>query len=462
VETAIPAFIGYTEKAINRNGDDLAGVPTRITSLLEFEQYFGKAKQESVSITVDQTYDGDILVSEMITPAMIPSNFKMYYALQMFFSNGGGPCYIISVGQYGAATNPATTPEYGNDTTGLKSGLNKLMLEDEPTIIVFPDAINITQYGTLIQDALKQCKELQDRVTLIDVKTDNNNTALQDADTFRNVVSGTIEELKYGAAYYPYLHTILTYAYAEEATEITHNITSITPATNTGTTPTALAAGTMLDSLKTGNNALYGSIKEVIAQKTSVILAPSSAIAGVYASVDNARGVWKAPANVPLNGVVQPTKKINDKDQEPLNVDVTAGKSINAIRAFTGRGNVVWGARTLAGNDNEWRYISVRRFFNFVEESVKKSSARFVFEPNSKNTWVKVKAMIENFLIVQWRAGALVGDKPEQAFYVNVGLNQTMTADDILNGYMVVEIGMAVVRPAEFIILQFSHKMQEA
>ena len=135
---------------------------------------------------------------------------------------------------------------------------------------------------------------------------------------------------------------------------------------------------------------------------------------------------------------------------------------MNALRSFTGKGILVWGARTLAGNDNEWKYVPVRRFFNMVEESVEKATAQFVFEPNDANTWVKVRAMIENFLILQWRAGALAGAKPEQAFYVRVGLGETMTADDILNGIMNIEIGMAAVRPAEFIVLKFSHKMQEA
>ncbi|HPF10739.1 MAG TPA: phage tail sheath subtilisin-like domain-containing protein [Flavobacteriaceae bacterium] len=191
-------------------------------------------------------------------------------------------------------------------------------------------------------------------------------------------------------------------------------------------------------------------------------LPPSSTMAGVYARVDNDRGVWKAPANTSLSNVVGVTTLINKKEQEGLNVDVVAGKSVNAIRPFTGKGIMVWGARTLAGNDNEWRYIPVRRFFNMAEESIKKATEQFVFEPNDRNTWVKVRAMIENFLILQWRAGALAGAKPDQAFYVRVGLGETMTADDILNGKMNVEIGMAVVRPAEFIILKFSHKMQES
>lgn len=206
---------------------------------------------------------------------------------------------------------------------------------------------------------------------------------------------------------------------------------------------------------------LYKTLLNRSAQEI-MVLPPSGAIAGIYTAVDGARGVWKAPANVSLSSVIAPKVNINAKDQEALNVDVNAGKSINAIRNFTGKGVLVWGARTLAGNDNEWRYVSVRRFFNFAEESIKKATEQFVFEPNDANTWVRVKAMIENFLILQWRAGALAGAKPEQAFFVKVGLGETMTSIDILEGRMIVEIGMAVVRPAEFIILRFSHKMQEA
>ena len=189
---------------------------------------------------------------------------------------------------------------------------------------------------------------------------------------------------------------------------------------------------------------------------------PSGAIAGVYAAVDAARGVHKAPANVSLNNVDGLTAAITAAEQGELNIDSTAGKSVNAIRGFVGRGILVWGARTLDGNSNEWRYVNVRRFFNMVEESTKKASERFVFEPNDKNTWVKVQGMIQNFLLLQWRNGALQGSTPDQAFFVKVGLGQTMTALDVLEGRMIVEIGMAVVRPAEFIILRFSHKLAEA
>jgi phage tail sheath protein FI len=190
------------------------------------------------------------------------------------------------------------------------------------------------------------------------------------------------------------------------------------------------------------------------------ILPPSPAMAGIYSRIDNERGVWKAPANASVLRAKGTLLNINDLMQEPLNVDVDAGKSINVIRVFSGKGVMVWGARTLAGNDNEWRYISVRRFFNMVEESIKKSTSWVVFEPNDANTWVKVKSMIENYLTLLWRQGALAGAKPEEAFQVFVGLNRTMTFIDILEGRMIIRIEMAAVRPAEFIILEFTHKIQ--
>ena len=122
----------------------------------------------------------------------------------------------------------------------------------------------------------------------------------------------------------------------------------------------------------------------------------------------------------------------------------------------------MWGARTLAGNDNEWRYVNVRRLFIMIEESAKKSTSFAVFEANDASTWLKVKGMLESYLYGLWEQGALQGSKPETAYYVNVGLGKTMTAQDVLEGRMNVEIGIAAVRPAEFIILKFSHKLPGA
>jgi phage tail sheath protein FI len=191
-----------------------------------------------------------------------------------------------------------------------------------------------------------------------------------------------------------------------------------------------------------------------------MILPAATATVGVYAQVDNARGVWKAPANVNIIDTVGPEVILADINQDTLNVDQVGGLSINVIRYFTGRGNsIIWGSRTLAGNDNEWRYIPVRRFFIMVEQSVKNATQQFVFEPNDENTWVRVKSMITNYLTQQWKAGALMGASVKEAFFVHIGLGQTMTELDIWEGRMIIQIGMAVVRPAEFIILQFMHKM---
>lgn len=218
---------------------------------------------------------------------------------------------------------------------------------------------------------------------------------------------------------------------------------------------------------QTAQEALYAghpkvaTIRDAIARAIGTV-PPSGAVAGVYATVDRTRGVHKAPANVSLAYVSGPTVRLSDAEQAPLNVDAIAGKSINAIRSFAGRGTLVWGARTLAGNSNEWRYVPVRRLFNVVEESVKKSTAWAVFEPNDANLWVKVKGMIDNYLTTKWQEGALAGAAPADAFYTAVGLGQTMTPQDVLEGRLIVEIGLAAVRPAEFIVLRFSHKLQQS
>jgi uncharacterized protein len=223
---------------------------------------------------------------------------------------------------------------------------------------------------------------------------------------------------------------------------------------------TALATAqiTALGDLQKTSSVFSGIISAI--RGTGYTLPPSGAVAGVYAAVDAARGVWKAPANVSLSAVAS-VAKMSESDLDDLNVSET-GKSINAIRFFRGQGNLVYGARTLAGNDNEWRFVPVRRLFIMAEESIRKATEPLVFEPNDANTWLKAKAMIENFLSVLWRDGALAGAVPKDAYFVKVGLGQTMTAQDILEGKLIIEIGMAAVRPAEFIILKFFHKLQES
>jgi uncharacterized protein len=645
VETAIPAFIGYTQIAKKNADNDLKLKPTKIYSLKDYEQYYGYPKEDTIAITVVNASTGGFAVSSFTEPTV---NYLLYYSVKMFFDNGGGQCYIISVGVY---PSDNTTKPLGSDLT---KGLSAVELEDEPTLIVIPEAVKMTstEYGALVKAVLTQCNKLGDRFAIFDLydgKGDTSSTEpihLDDTQLSSNRDYFGINHLKYGSVYYPFLKTTINFYVNDPETNVmvtppslvakgtatlsngvvtaikidgggtnyatnpnitiadppaggvkatatatqsggvitainigvggsgytsapnitiadppaggtkatatatisnvvatikvdkggsgyksAPNITiadspaggtkatatatlsggvviainvdggglgytsapNITiadpPAGGTKATATATLSGVVttisvsgggsgyidvpnvtiappptgspasLASFKISNTALYNFVKSVL-KEHFVILPPSGAIAGIYAAIDSNRGVWKAPANVSLANVIEPVIKLDDTRQDALNVDATTGKSINAIRAFMGQGTLVWGARTLAGNDNEWRYISVRRFYNTVEESVKKSTFWAVFEPNDANTWVKVRGMIENYLTQKWREGALAGATPKEAFFVKCGLGITMTSQDILEGRMNVEIGMAVVRPAEFIILKFSHKLQ--
>ncbi len=208
------------------------------------------------------------------------------------------------------------------------------------------------------------------------------------------------------------------------------------------------------------NEALYKSAVAELQDLASEIT-PSGAIVGAIVKTDSRVGVWKAPANIGLASVADVTKVITTSEQDDLNIDADTGYSVNCIRKFFGKGFLVWGARTLDGLDNEWRYIPVRRLFNYIEESVQKSTMWAVFEPNDTNTWVKIKCQISNFLTTLWSQGALVGATPEDAYFVNVGVPTTMTTNDVLEGRLIVEVGIAASRPAEFITLVFSHKMEQ-
>ncbi len=423
VDTAIPAFIGYTDVEDNKFECK------KIYSLLDFEENY--CDFNSWKLTYDPK---DEEIESSISKTIL------YHHMHLYFANGGGKCYIVSLGK--CPKNSKGKPEH------YKQALAELEKEDEPTIIVMPEAASMPSVACydVYKTALQQAAKLMDRFVILDVCEGE-----KEIENFRNGVGN--ENLMFGAAYYPFLKTsIPTYSKVKNENIVFKEITAVDKEgrKTKGVTNSEIAPGNM------DRQKMIQKIKEV-----TQVMSPSAAIAGVYASVDASRGVWKAPANVSLNMVTGVRKKITHEEQGELNIDPTGGKSINAIRVFAGKGIMVWGARTLAGNDNEWRYVPTRRFYNTVEESVKKATEQFVFEPNDKNTWVQVKSMIENFLTNLWRQGALMGATPTDAFFVKVGLGDTMTMDDILNGIMSVEIGLAVVRPAEFIILKFSHKLQE-
>jgi uncharacterized protein len=269
-------------------------------------------------------------------------------------------------------------------------------------------------------------------------------------DVFRSLLNpSSPDALQYGAAYQPRLVTTFEFVPNENSLVIEQQ-----------SSPPDIESS--LADVRINSPELYEAIVAAFhAKYTTRTLPASPAMAGVYATVDRNRGVWKAPSNVGITGFDKLTLQINDEEQGWMNVDPT-GKAINAIRKFAGRGTLVWGTRTFAGNDNEWRYVPVRRLFIFAEESIQKALSPMVFEPNTAVTWARVKGMVGGFLTNLWRQGALAGAKPEHAFFVNVGLGVTMTAQDILEGRLIVDVGLAAVRPAEFIVMRFMHKLQEA
>jgi phage tail sheath protein FI len=422
VSTAVPAFIGYTQTAGVNNS--LYYQPTKVKNLTEYVSYYGIAPDTEITVKVE---------AETIVGVEFPDTVaNMYYSMQMFFNNGGESCYIV-------ALNPADATAEKQRFT---AALDALKLEDEPTLIILVDGVNLASadYYSLCQQVLLQCQTMKDRFAIFDVIDSGTGTVDADALAFRNGIGDSY--LSYGAAYYPYLQTTLTYQFSDTSVKVVEGDETVT-----------------LGSLYTLKNAFYNNIINKI-KSYYLTLPPSAVVAGLYASVDRDRGVWKAPANVSFASVSGPSRKLTQQENDGLNVETDKGKSINAIRSFSGKGTLIWGARTLAGNDNEWRYVSVRRLFNYIEESIQKSTAYAVFEPNTAMTWLKLRSMVESFLESLWRQGALAGSTAEDAFFVQVGLGTTMTSDDILNGKLIIKVGVAAMRPAEFIILEFTHKTQ--
>jgi phage tail sheath protein FI len=479
VATAVPAFIGYTEKAVNK-GKSLLNKAWRISSMSEFISFFGgPAKTQYEVSDFKAAFPGD--ESDFSSNSVEYSlklqgeRYFLYHSMMLFFQNGGGACYVVSVGNYG---QDVAKPK-------LNAGIDVLLKEQEPTMVVIPDAMSLDEENciALQQAALMHCGEvMKNRFAILDI-FDGYKEA-QDSgciEKFRNDL-GT-NNLDFAAAYYPWLNTSvvqtndLSFANvsnadklkellkaeidgsdleAKKKTEITDKIAEI------GVTPKTdkMSTDEELHKILTAVCPLYKTIMESIKLKLN-LLPPSAGMAGVYTMVDNSRGVWKAPANVSLNAVISPAVEITHAQQEDLNV-TTAGKSINAIRTFIGEGTLVWGARTLDGNSLDWRYINVRRTMIMLEESIKLATKAYVFEPNVSNTWVTIKSMISNFLISIWKRGGLAGATPEDAFGVFVGLGETMTPQDILDGMLRVTVLVALSRPAEFIEITFQQQMQKS
>ena len=459
IATAIPAFIGYTEKHLVAGEVEI----DEISSLREFEERFGRAPVAQWKVRYEVVNEEDVLRlfqndgSTGKTPQPVERfsqpKYLLWYAINHYFRNGGGRCYVVSIGK--TAGDPVKDH--------FLQGLTELESYDEPTLIVLPEATKLapSDYAEVCQSALQHAASLQDRFVILDLQTSSITAAPNSKKLLelRGLLGN--KDLDRGAAYFPYLNTTLNHIISDQEIIIEGLVTSGPTGSAAGSGSKApSAAPVKLSSLQDTHTSLYNQIQKILNDQR-VILPASAAIAAVYVSTDRERGVWKAPANVSLQSVVSPVIQLTDVQQAAFNIDAFTGKSINAIRSFTGKGVLVWGARTLAGNSNEWCYISVRRLFISVEESLKKATDFATYEANDISTWLKVKGMIDSYLYNLWTRGALQGTNPEDAYFVNVGLGKTMSPDEVLNGRLIVEVGLAAVRPAEFIILRFAHKLAQ-
>ena len=429
VNTAIPVFVGTTQKpADDAQGNTING-PVLINTLAEYIERFGLAEAQPFTVEISESknqnevpvpdhYDINKVKDDTSTK---DTKTDLYYQMQMFYANGGSTCYVYST----------------EDKTWEKIN-GSLATKDDITIVVLPETFK-SSYGA----AINKCAALN-RIVLL------SSPYKADMSGFRGDVGS--ENLKHAAAYTPYLNTSLGYVIDPGQINV-----SADPAITT----LGLETTKPLSEFKTKQTQLYNQILAAVTAFKVNDLPPTGAMAGVYAKTDRDRGVWMAPANVALNSVIKPSEDITAFEQESLNVDPSTGKSINAIRYFPGKGTLVWGARTLDGNSNDWRYISVRRTVSYVEQSLEFALQNYVFESNNAMTWLKVSTMIDTFLNELWQQGGLVGSSANDAYFVNLGLGSTMTPQDILAGRMIINIGLAMVRPAEFIELSVTQLLQK-
>lgn len=485
-ETAIPAFIGLTEKAENGT-ESLLNKPVKISSMMEYNMYFGGAPILKFMLSVESGVVNEdektLLVCNKGKNVSLKAVrqgdlYTLYYNLVMFFANGGGTCYILSVGDYNTGVL---------DKNVIKNTvLPRLKKVQDITMLVVPEAVNTKDCMNIYTDILAHCEE-QNRFAIVDIPSLGDKAV----DTFRDTIGGN--HLSYAAAYYPWLETSVLSDNDINGEMLIWNYTSV-PDLSSFVDKANLKSGEdtpmekyvnicfgKINTKKNGetklsdddvnrtkndlHNALLQNWPEykLLTKKVKDylnLLPPSAAMAGIYTMVDNTRGVWKAPANVSVNYVNKPSMVIDNKAQEELNMPMN-GKAVNAIRSFVGEGVKVWGARTLNGNSQDWRYINVRRTMSFLEHSVQNAARAYVFEPNDANTWINMKCMIENFLRSVWKRGGLPGAVPEDAYSVHVGLGNTMTPEDILEGIMRITVLVAISRPAEFIEITFQQQMQK-
>lgn len=390
VGTSTPGFIGVAPFA---NAHRLNGSPevVAINNWTEFVKEF--------------CTDGD---------GNMYASTRLSHAVYGFFVNGGSRCYVANVGNLGTAAGGGaaggeesasasrrrttatsnTSPQGSDDAANLPSvddGLNALEAYDDIAIVVAPSYTDSESQSKIVA----HCERLADRVPILDVPAGDLKPDDVNPGNEKKKYDMPQSEKGFGAVYYPWI-----------------------------------AVRDPLDA----------------ANKTPILVPPSGHVAGVWARSDATRGVWKAPANEPLRGVVSLAYRLTKDEQGSLN-----SGGINCIRHFTREGIRIWGARTI--NTGEWRYLNVRRLFNMIEESIAESTRWTVFEPNDQSLWKSIRRDVGNFLLGQWRAGALMGASPEEAFFVKCDA-ETNSPDVVDAGYVVTIIGIAPVKPAEFVVFR--------
>lgn len=477
----IAIFIGYTERQ-KLNGLSLLNIPTKINSLPEFERFFGgdALHQFNIDTTQGAQVPDLTLANKGYSLNQCSQNFLLYRSIVLFFNNGGSTCYVVSVGHYGANISP----------NSLLNGLKAITHDIPASIVLIPDAVALDNQNdcTAVQHALlSHCSQKSaKRFAIVDIYQGYlaSNRANQNdcIDSFCHNIGN--QNLSYAAAYYPWLNTSIVgandlhftaikaiaklktllsaelniqYSQRDKKQHImrqyVQGIIDMLPENGLDPHKQKQSAQTQkAHQMLLSASPFYQALFTTMAEKLS-LLPPSGAVCGAYVFTDLSTGVWKAPANISLTSVISPCQLVNNQLQQDMTV-TPSGKSVNAIRNFIGHGVLIWGARTLAGNDNEWRYINIRRTMNTIEKSIEEALKCLAQEPNDHNLWTTARTMIDNYLMQLWRTGALAGAKPDEAYFVRVGINQTMTYTDIQKGHLIVELGISMRKPAEFTLLK--------
>ena len=316
-----------------------------------------------------------------------------------FFENGGGRCYVVNVGK-------------GNPIAGERAGVNVLEEIDEVAIVAAPGYTDAASFDAL----LSHCEKLRDRVAILDAPE-----VVPSIDALTEVA--TVEA-----------------AGGEEA-----------GGGGGGKSKSRGGKGLRPRQSDGGYGAFYFPwlvVRDPLSPSDLIVAPPSGHVAGIYARSDALRGVHKAPANETVRGAFNVIRQVTREEQEMLN---PAG--VNCIRFFPREGIRVWGARTLGAAGDQWRYVPVRRLFNMIEESIAQSTRWVVFEPNDRSLWKAITRDVSAFLTLLWRQGALMGRTPEQAFFVRCD-EETNPPEVIDSGQVVAMIGIAPVKPAEFVVFR--------